>query len=413
MTLEHVLEHASPAAGCRPSCSEPCFEASFERGRHLLVERLLRARVLVVRPCAQADQVLLQARDRIAEREVRPVVGRPVARGVVGGGVRAGAVGHPFDQRRPQVAPRAFGGPARGREHGQEVVAVHAQRGDARAHAARGEGGAFAAGDGLEGGDRPLVVDHVQDHRRAVDVGEGQGIVEVGLGGGAVADPARGDLGVTLDRRGHGPAHRLHELRRQVARDREEAGPLVRVHHRQLAAAQRVAPVAEQLAHQLDDVDVVAAQQQALLAVGGEVHVARLQRLRVRDRDRFLAQRLHVERDLLLPLRDQHARVEGAGAQHRDQAALQVRHVDLGRPRPDRVPLGIEHADQLPGHRAGVRRLDVDGRARHFAGRRQAQEGEVGRLPRPAGGLGYVQLERHGGARHCASPQAAGRSGAE
>ena len=171
--LEHVLEHGRQRRDVAV-LQRAVLRGLLQRRRHLLVECLLRARVLVVRPGAQADQVLLQPRDRVAEREMRPVVGRPVARRVVGGGMRAGAVGHPFDQRRPQVAPRAFGRPARGREHGQEVVAVHAQRRDACAHAARGEGGAFAAGDGLEGGDRPLVVDHVQDHRRAVDMGEGQ-----------------------------------------------------------------------------------------------------------------------------------------------------------------------------------------------------------------------------------------------
>jgi hypothetical protein len=81
--------------------------------------------------------------------------------------VRAGAVGHPFDQGRAEVAAGAFGGPAGGRVHGQEVVAVDPQRGDAEADAARGEGHALAAGNRLEGRDRPLVVDDVEDHRGA------------------------------------------------------------------------------------------------------------------------------------------------------------------------------------------------------------------------------------------------------
>ncbi len=375
-----------------------------QRGRHLRVERLQQLLVLVVRPGTQADQVLLQPRHRVAEREMLPVVGRPVARRIVRGRVRARAVGDPFDQRRPEVAPRALGGPARGREHGEEVVAVHAQRRDAGADAARGKGRAFAAGDGLEGRDRPLVVDHVQDHRGAIDVGEGQGIVEVGLGGRAVADPARGDLGVALDRRGHRPADRLHELRRQVARDREEARALVRVHHRQLAAADRVTLVAQQLAHQLDDVDVIARQQQALLAIRREAHVARLQGLRVRDRDRLLAQALHVEGNLLLPLRDQHAGVEGARAQHRAQAAPQCLDLDLRRPGADRAARVVEHADQLPGHRAGVGRLDVDRRARHLARCRDPQVGEIGGLPGSAGGLGHVQAKLLRLAGHLAPP---------
>ena len=290
--------------------------------------------------------MLLQARDRVAERVVLGVVAGAVARRIVGGRVRAGAVRDPLDQRRPEVAARALGGPGARRVDGEEVVAVDAQRGDAAADAARREGRRLAAGERLEGRDRPLVVDDVEDHRRAVDVGERQRGVEVGLGGGAVADPRRRDLGVALDRRRHRPADRLDVLRREVARDGEEAGPLVRVHHRQLAALERIALVAEQLAHQLDHRDVVAREQQALLAVGREVHVAGRERERMRDRDRLLAEALHVERDLLLPLRDQHAGVEGARLHHRAQAGAQALDADLRRPRPDGAAVVVEDADQ-------------------------------------------------------------------
>ena len=118
----------------------------------------------------------------------------PVFGWIVRGRVRPGAVGHPFDQRRPEVAARALGRPLRCRMDREKVVAVDAQRRDAAAHAARREGGALAAGNGLERRDGPLVVDHVEDDRRAVHVGEGQRGVEIGLGGGAVADPGRRDL---------------------------------------------------------------------------------------------------------------------------------------------------------------------------------------------------------------------------
>ena len=66
----------------------------------------------------------------------------------------------------------------------------------------------------------------------------------------------------------------------------------------------------------------------------------------MRDRNRLLAQALHVERDLLLALRDQHLGVEGAGADHRPQAALQQGGVDLRRPRTERVALVVEHPHQ-------------------------------------------------------------------
>jgi len=73
--------------------------------------------------------------------------------------------------------------------NGEEVIAVHAQGGNAATDAARREGGGLAAGNRLKGRDRTLVVDHVQNHRRAVHMGECQRGVKVGFGGSAVADP--------------------------------------------------------------------------------------------------------------------------------------------------------------------------------------------------------------------------------
>jgi hypothetical protein len=70
----------------------------------------------------------------------------------------------------------------------------------------------LAAGRTLERGDGPLVVDDVHDHRRLVDGGEQQAVVEVGLGAGALADPGGGDVVLVADGRGHRPAHRLREL---------------------------------------------------------------------------------------------------------------------------------------------------------------------------------------------------------
>ena len=185
-------------------------------------------------------------------------------------------------------------------------------------------------------------------------------------------------LRVALDRRGHAPADGLDELRRQVARDGEEAGALVRIQHRQLAALQRVALVGHRLAHHLDHVDVVARQQQPLLAVGREAHVAGRERQRVRGGDGLLAQALHVERDLLLPLRDQHARVVGACLHHRAQAVAQALDADLRRPGPDRAALVVEHAHQRVGQVGGVGGRHVDRRPPRRAGRRQVQVREVG-----------------------------------
>ena len=102
-----------------------------------------------------------------------------------------------------------------------------------------------------------------------------------------------------------------------------------------------------QLAHHLDHRHVVAREQQALLAIGREAHVARLERQRVRAGDRLLAEALHVERDLLLPLRDQHARVEDARLHHRAQAARAAAAASTcGCPGADRAAVVVEHAHQ-------------------------------------------------------------------
>jgi hypothetical protein len=283
---------------------------------HLGLEVLLQLLVLGIGPDADRDHVLLHARERIAQREALPVVGGAILGRIVGGRVRAGAVGDPLDEGGPQVGAGPLGGPARGGVTGEEVVAIHAQRRDPAAHAARREGGFFAARERLERRDRPLVVDDVENHGGAVHVREGERRVEVRFRRRAVADPAGGDARVALDRARHGPAYRLDELGRQVAGDREEAAILVRVHHRELPALQGIALVRQQLADHPDHGRVVVREEQALLAIGREVHVADFERELVRAADRFLAQALHVERGLLLALGDEHAVVEDARADH-------------------------------------------------------------------------------------------------
>ena len=95
--------------------------------------------------------------------------------------MRADAVGDVFDQRRAEIASAPARPPIGDGVDGEVVVAVDPQRGDAEAEAARGEGAGAAAGDALEGRDRPLVVDDVEDHRRVVGRGEDQRGVEVRL----------------------------------------------------------------------------------------------------------------------------------------------------------------------------------------------------------------------------------------
>ncbi len=185
----------------------------------------------------------------------RPGIGfglGPVGGRIVGGRMRADAVGDVFDERGTQIAARPLDRPFRHGVDGEIVVAVDPERRDAEAEAARGEGAGAAAGDALEGRDRPLIVDDVEHHRRLVGGGEDQRGVKVRFGGRAVADPCGGDLRVVLDRRCHGPADRLDILGRQISGNREEAVLLRRIEHRQLAAFQRILLVGIDLAHHVD-----------------------------------------------------------------------------------------------------------------------------------------------------------------
>ena len=115
-----------------------------------------------------------------------------------------------------------LGRPLRRAVDREEIITVDPQRGEAEADRAGREGRRLAAGNLLVRGDRPLVVDDIQNNRRAVHRGEGQRMVEIGLGGRAFADPARGDAVVALDRRRHGPAHRLRVLNAEIAGERKE-----------------------------------------------------------------------------------------------------------------------------------------------------------------------------------------------
>jgi hypothetical protein len=65
--------------------------------------------------------------------------------------------------------------------------------------------------------------------------------------------------------------------------------------------------------------------------------------------DGLLAQALHVERQLLLPLRDQHAGVEHARLQHGAQTLAQQSWLQLRRPGADGLALVVEHPHQVEG----------------------------------------------------------------
>src|SRR5262249_10860132 len=114
------------------------------------------ARVFLLGPFAELDEVLLEAVHRIAQRPLLAFVRGAVARGVVAGGVAFLAVGEVLDQGRAHVGARALGRPLGGGVDREEIVAVDTQGRDAVADAARGKRRFGAAGDALERADGPL-----------------------------------------------------------------------------------------------------------------------------------------------------------------------------------------------------------------------------------------------------------------
>jgi hypothetical protein len=136
---------------------------------------------------------------------------------------------------------------------------------------------------------------------------------------------------------------------------------------------------------------IIPREQQALLPIGGEAHVAVLQRERMRGGNRLFAQALHVERDFFLALRDEHAGVVSARLHHRAHPAPQKLGIELRRPGPDGSPVIIEDTHQAVRQATGFGRRHVDRGPRHFAGRREVQVGEIRLMSGPAGGLGNME----------------------
>ena len=186
------------------------------------------------------------------ERPMFLVVLGAITRRVVAGGMRGRAVGDELDQGRAASGARTLCRPFSDGIHRQEIVAVDADPGDAVPGPPCREGALLAARISLEGGDGPLIVHDVQDHRRLIHRGEQQRVVKIRFGARAFADPARGQMVLALECRRHRPADGLRELRGEIARNREQVPGTRVVHHRKLPALAHVARVRQQLAHHVD-----------------------------------------------------------------------------------------------------------------------------------------------------------------
>ncbi|MNT20839.1 hypothetical protein D3C72_1561580 [compost metagenome] len=167
------------------------------------------------------------------------------------------------------------------------------------------------------------------------------------------------------------------------------------VHDRQLAAAQGVALVREDLVHHLDH-RVFVGDQQARLPVGREIHVALVQRLAEGAADGLFAEMLHVERSLALPLRHDHARIEGAQRHHVLEAGEQFVVRQQPGPGADRFAVAVQDADDRIGEIADLFRGDIDLRPRNGTGLRNLDVGKIRLATRPDRRFGDMQAKSIG-----------------
>ena len=165
------------------------------------------------------------------------------------------------------------------------------------------------------------------------------------------------------------------------------------VQHRKLPAFQRILLVRVDLAHHVDQ-RVAGRDQQPRLAIGGKIHVARQQRLAEGAAHRLLAHVLHVERRLALPLRHQHARVEGAERHHVAQAGQRRLIAQETGPGADRLPVAVEHTDDGIGEIADGFGIGVHRRACDRASSRDPHAREVRDAARADRRFRHLQLQR-------------------
>jgi hypothetical protein len=261
--------------------------------------------LVVLAPMAGFDQVIAQAGDGLLlpMRAYLRVVA--VARGVVGGGVIAEAIGHGLDQGRPAARARLGEGAFHAFAHGDHVVAVDLLAGEA--------GGDRLLRQGLgrtllraRHRDGPLIVVDNEDQGQAPHAGEVHGLVEVTLRGRPVAEHAdrRPPRAAELQGEGHAGGMRRvcadgHADGEVLARAGEVAAPLV------------AAPVEQDLDHGDAAQDL-----RALLAERGQQHVLGRHGGADADRDRLLAEGGAVGAEPSGALQRDRLGVEGTGQHH-------------------------------------------------------------------------------------------------
>src|SRR5690606_7161764 len=144
--FEHVLEHGVERM-VQSVAEDAVLLRLALRGLHFLVELGLPCSVALLGPLADPDEMIAQARARVAERPRLAPSRAAIDARIVRGRMALGTIGEELDQRRPGIRAGAVGRPALGGVDRKRVVAVDAQAGDAVALRPSGKGRALSPGD--------------------------------------------------------------------------------------------------------------------------------------------------------------------------------------------------------------------------------------------------------------------------
>ncbi len=154
---------------------------------------------------------------------------------------------------------------------------------------------------------------------------------------------------------------------------------------------QRVVGVRQDLVHHVDD-RVAGGDEQALLAIRGEVHVAGAERVLLCAGDRLLTEALHVERDLPLAVRAQQPGVHRPHEHHVVQPGEHLLGGQLGCPRAVGLVVLAEHLHESLAHQRDPLDLLVEVGLAHLDRRVEVTTHPLGGVP-PARGFGDPQPE--------------------
>src|SRR6516162_2436422 len=239
--------------------------------------------LLRLAPGVPAHEERPQAGDGLLLPARLHLLGRPVARSVIRGGVVAQAIGHGFDQTRTFACPRTLDRLDRRGAHRDHVIAV-----DLLAIETCGDGllrQRLRRGLQLERHRyRPLIVVGHEHDRKLPDPGKIHRLPHVAFGGGAVAEQADSNARLLSEFESIGDAGSVGRLRC----DRNAIGKIVR-RARAAAAALVAAPKQQDFLHLH-----AAPEERAIVSIGGKQDIFGTHGAGDADRHRLLAQRNSV-----------------------------------------------------------------------------------------------------------------------